>query len=221
MNLLSRYRRRFSLGLLGFLLAAAHPIYTQAQQQAGSTPLSILIVGDSLSAEYGLKRGSGWVEHLKITLTKTYPAIEIINASISGDTTSGGLARIKTLLERTKPNIVLVELGGNDALRGLPLSMTKTNLLEMVRAITKSGARPILAGMQIPPNYGREYTSAFKTLYSEIAIAEQIALIPFFLEGIAENPAMFQADGIHPNVQAQPFLMENVRKILIPMISLN
>jgi acyl-CoA thioesterase-1 len=218
MNLLSRYRRRFSLGLLGFLLACVHPIYTHAQQQAGSTPLRILIVGDSLSAEYGLKRGSGWVEHLKITLQKTHPATEIINASISGDTTSGGLARIKTLLERTKPSIVLVELGGNDALRGLPLSMTKNNLLEMVRAITKAGARPMLAGMQIPPNYGREYSSAFKTLFEDLAQTEQIALIPFFLEGIAENPAMFQADGIHPNEQAQHILMENVRKVLVPML---
>jgi len=218
MNLLSRYRRRFSLGLLGFLLAGLLPIYTQAQQQVGATPLRILIVGDSLSAEYGLKRGSGWVEHLKKTLKKTHPALEVINASISGDTTSGGLARITTLLERTKPTIVLVELGGNDALRGLPLSMTKTNMLEMVRAITKAGARPILAGMQIPPNYGREYTSAFKTLFEDIAQTEQIALIPFFLEGIAENPAMFQADGIHPNEQAQPILMENVRKVLVPML---
>jgi acyl-CoA thioesterase-1 len=218
MNLLSRYRRRFSLGLLGFLFASVHPIYTHAQQQAGSTPLRILIVGDSLSAEYGLKRGSGWVEHLKTTLQKTHPAIEIINASISGDTTSGGLARIKTLLERTKPTIVLVELGGNDALRGLSLSMTKNNLLEMVRAITKAGARPILAGMQIPPNYGREYTSAFKTLFEDLAQSEQIALIPFFLEGIAENTAMFQADGIHPNEQAQYILMENVRKVLVPML---
>lgn len=200
------------------MLAAVYPIYTQAQQQTGSTPLRILIVGDSLSAEYGLKRGSGWVEHLKITLKKTHPAAEIINASISGDTTSGGLARITTLLERTKPNIVLIELGGNDALRGLPLSMTKTNMLEMVRAIKKAGARPILAGMQIPPNYGREYTSTFKKMFEEIAQTEQIALIPFFLEGIAENPTMFQADGIHPNEQAQPILMENVRKVLAPML---
>ena len=200
------------------MLAGLLPIYTQAQQQVGATPLRILIVGDSLSAEYGLKRGSGWVEHLKKTLKKTHPALEVINASISGDTTSGGLARITTLLERTKPTIVLVELGGNDALRGLPLSMTKTNMLEMVRAITKAGARPILAGMQIPPNYGREYTSAFKTLFEDIAQTEQIALIPFFLEGIAENPAMFQADGIHPNEQAQPILMENVRKVLVPML---
>ncbi len=200
------------------MLGSTHSIYTHSQQQTVSTPFRILIVGDSLSAEYGLKRGSGWVELLKNTLKQTHQAIEIINASISGDTTSGGLARIKTLLERTKPNIVLVELGGNDALRGLPLTMTKNNMLEMVRLIKMTGAQAILAGMQIPPNYGREYTTAFKVLFEEVARTENIALIPFFLEGIAENAAMFQADAIHPNEQAQPILMENVRKVLVPML---
>jgi acyl-CoA thioesterase-1 len=200
------------------MLGSKHTIYTHAQQQTVSTPLRILIVGDSLSAEYGLKRGSGWVELLRNTLKQTHPAVEIINASISGDTTSGGLTRLKALLERTKPNIVLVELGANDALRGLPLSMTKNNMLEMVQLIKTKGAQPILAGMQIPPNYGREYTTAFKVLFEEVARTENTALIPFFLEGIADNAAMFQADTIHPNEQAQPILMENVRKILIPML---
>jgi len=200
------------------MLGSVHPIYTHARQQTVSTPLRILIVGDSLSAEYGLKRGSGWVELLKNTLKQTHPAVEILNASISGDTSSGGLTRIKALLERTKPNIVLVELGANDALRGLPLLMTKNNMLEMVRLIKMTGAQPILAGMQIPPNYGREYTAAFKDLFEEVARTENVALIPFFLEGIADNAAMFQADMIHPNEQAQATLMENVRKILVPMI---
>ena len=200
------------------MLGSMQPIYTHAQKQTASTPLRILIVGDSLSAEYGLKRGSGWVELLRNTLKQTHPAVEIINASISGDTTSGGLTRLKALLERTKPNIVLVELGANDALRGLPLSMTKNNMLEMVQLIKTKGAQPILAGMQIPPNYGREYTTAFKVLFEEVARTENTALIPFFLEGIADNAAMFQADTIHPNEQAQPILMENVRKILIPML---
>ena len=200
------------------MLVSGLPIYTQAQQQTVSTPIRILVVGDSLSAEYGLKRGSGWVELLKNTLNPTYPTVEIINASISGDTSSGGLARIKAVLERTKPTIVLVELGANDALRGLPLTMTKNNILEMVRLIKTAGAHPIIAGMQIPPNYGREYTAAFKTLFEEVARIENAALIPFFLEGIADNAAMFQADTIHPNEQAQPILMENVRKILVPML---
>jgi acyl-CoA thioesterase-1 len=175
-------------------------------------------VGDSLSAEYGLKRGSGWVELLKKSLSNTHPNIEIINASISGDTTSGGLTRLKTLLERTTPNIVLIELGANDALRGLPLDMTRNNLLAMIRMVKTMGAKPIIAGMQIPPNYGREYTTAFKKLFEELALSEETALIPFFLEGIAENPAMFQADTIHPNEDAQPFILSNVQKTLLPML---
>jgi len=183
-----------------------------------SSSQRILVVGDSLSAEYGLKRGSGWVDLLKTALTPTHPQIEIINASISGDTTSGGLSRLKVLLERSKPTIVMIELGANDALRGLPLEMTQRNLLEMIRLVKQAGARAVLAGMQIPPNYGREYTSAFKELFGNIAQKEQAALIPFFLEGIAEDPAMFQADTIHPNELAQPILMDNVRKVLEPML---
>jgi acyl-CoA thioesterase-1 len=186
--------------------------------QFSNHPTRILVVGDSLSAEYGLKRGSGWVELLKTSLSNTHPKIEIINASISGDTTSGGRTRLKALLERTSPNIVLIELGANDALRGLPLEMTKNNFLAMVHLVKATGAKPIIAGMQIPPNYGREYTTAFKRLFEEVALSEETALIPFFLEGIAENPAMFQADTIHPNEEAQPILLGNVQKILLPML---
>ena len=187
--------------------------------QSTNHPTRILVVGDSLSAEYGLKRGSGWVELLKTSLSNTHQKIEIINASISGDTTSGGRTRLKALLERTSPNIVLIELGANDALRGLPLEMTKNNLLAMVHLVKATGAKPIIAGMQIPPNYGREYTTAFKRLFEEVALSEKTALIPFFLEGIAENPAMFQADTIHPNEEAQPILLGNVQKILLPMLN--
>jgi len=201
------------------MLGTVCPLITQAQQQSSAAPLRILVVGDSLSAEYGLKRGSGWVELLKHSLAQTHPSIEVTNASISGDTTSGGLSRIKALLERTKPNIVLIELGANDALRGLALSMTKKNMLDMVRLVKEAGARTILAGMQIPPNYGRDYTTAFKELFEDVARSEQTALIPFFLEGIADEPAMFQADTIHPNELAQPILMENVRRTLLPMLN--
>ncbi len=186
--------------------------------QFSNHPTRILVVGDSLSAEYGLKRGTGWVELLKTSLSNAHPKIEIINASISGDTTSGGRTRLKALLERTSPNIVLIELGANDALRGLPLEMTKNNLLAMVHLVKATGAKPIIAGMQIPPNYGREYTTAFKRLFEEVALSEETALIPFFLGGIAENPAMFQADTIHPNEEAQPILLGNVQKILLPML---
>jgi len=219
MNSFSQYRRRISLGVLGLSL---WPVLTKASSQINPQKSSslqrILVVGDSLSAEYGLKRGSGWVDLLKVALAPTHPQIEIINASISGDTTSGGLSRLKTLLERSKPTIVIIELGANDALRGLPLEMTQRNLLEMLQLVKQTGARAVIAGMQIPPNYGREYTTAFKELFRNIAQKEHAAFIPFFLEGIAENPAMFQADTIHPNEQAQPILMDNVRKVLEPML---
>jgi acyl-CoA thioesterase-1 len=203
--------------MIGLAILQGLAVHAQTPQFSNH-PTRILVVGDSLSAEYGLKRGSGWVELLKTSLSNTHPKIEIINASISGDTTSGGRTRLKALLERTSPNIVLIELGANDALRGLPLEMTKNNLLAMVHLVKATGAKPIIAGMQIPPNYGREYTTAFKRLFEEVALSEETALIPFFLEGIAENPAMFQADSIHPNEEAQPILLGNVQKILLPML---
>ena len=194
-------------------------IKAQVAEQHAINPLRILVVGDSLSAEYGLKRGSGWVDLLKQSLSTSHPHVEIINASISGDTTSGGLSRLKALLERTTPNIVLIELGANDALRGLPLEMTRNNLVSMVKLVKEAKARPALAGMQIPPNYGREYTEAFKELFQTVALSEGAELIPFLLEGIADDSSMFQADTIHPNEQAQPILMENVKKIILPMIN--
>jgi len=217
MNSFSRYRRQINLGMIGLVVLQSFTVHAQPPKLSNH-PTRILVVGDSLSAEYGLKRGSGWVELLKKSLSNTHPNIEIINASISGDTTSGGRTRLKTLLERTTPNIVLIELGANDALRGLPLDMTRNNLLAMIRMVKTMGAKPIIAGMQIPPNYGREYTTAFKKLFEELALSEETALIPFFLEGIAENPAMFQADTIHPNEDAQPFILSNVQKTLLPML---
>jgi acyl-CoA thioesterase-1 len=219
MNSFSRYRRRINLGILGLILFQGASLRAQTPSLQSHHPIRILVVGDSLSAEYGLKRESGWVALLKNTLSNTHPNTEIINASISGDTTSGGLARLKALLERTTPNIVLIELGANDALRGLPVGMTKNNLLAMVQLVKRSGASPIIAGMQIPPNYGREYTMAFKEIFESVAETENTALIPFFLAGIAEDPTFFQADTIHPNEKAQPILMENVRKILMPMLN--
>lgn len=206
------------LGILGLSVGLASLQHAQAQQPTQTITERILIIGDSLSAEYGLKRGTGWVELMKQSLAKTHPSAEIINASISGDTTSGGVSRIKALLARTKPNIVLIELGANDALRGLPLSLTRNNILEMVRLAKETGAQVLLAGMQIPPNYGTEYTTAFRELFAQIAQSEQTGLVPFFLEGIADRPEMFQADTIHPNEQAQPILMGNVLEKLAPML---
>ena len=180
---------------------------------AATTPDTILIVGDSLSAEYGLKRGTGWVPLLEKQLSKEKKTGKVVNASISGDTTSGGRSRLATLLTTHKPTIVVIELGGNDALRGLPLDMTEKNLLEMTQAAKKAGAKVLLLGMQVPPNYGGTYGATFSGLFTKVAKAEKVALLPFFLKGVADVPdvaGQFQADRIHPNEQAQPKMLANV-----------
>ena len=174
---------------------------------------TILIVGDSLSAEYGLKRGTGWVPLLEKQLAAEKKTAKVINASISGDTTSGGRSRLAALLKTHKPSIVVIELGGNDALRGLPLDMTEANLTAMTQAAKKAGARVLLLGMQVPPNYGGAYGATFSGLFAKVAKAEKVALMPFFLAGVADVPdssAQFQADRIHPNQQAQPRMLANV-----------
>lgn len=198
-------------------LAAAAPGLSAAA--APRSPL--LVVGDSLSAEYGLPRGSGWVALLQQRLAREKIAIEVVNASISGDTTSGGRARLPALLAQHRPGIVVIELGGNDALRGLPLSMTQANLAAMVQAAKGAGARVLLLGMQVPPNYGQKYAQDFATLFSGVAKAEGVALLPFFLAGVADGPdadKLFQSDRIHPNVQAQARLLDNVWPALKPLL---
>lgn len=178
-----------------------------------AVPETILIVGDSLSAEYGLRRGTGWVPLLEKQLARENKAAKVVNASISGDTTSGGRSRINTLLATHKPTIVIIELGGNDALRGLPLDMTAANLTAMTQAAKKSGAKVLLLGMQVPPNYGGAYGATFSGLFGKVAKAEKVALMPFFLAGVADVPdvaAQFQADRIHPNEQAQLKMLANV-----------
>ncbi|MDP2033785.1 MAG: arylesterase [Polaromonas sp.] len=174
---------------------------------------TVLIVGDSLSAEYGLKRGTGWVPLLEKQLAADKKSARVINASISGDTTSGGRSRLPALLTRHQPSVVVIELGGNDALRGLPLNMTEANLRAMTQAAKKSGAKVLLLGMQVPPNYGGAYGATFSGLFGKIARAEKVALVPFFLKGIADvedATGNFQADRIHPNEQAQPLMLANV-----------
>jgi acyl-CoA thioesterase I len=174
---------------------------------------TILIVGDSLSAEYGLKRGTGWVPLLEKQLLAEKKTAKVVNASISGDTTSGGRSRIAALLTAHKPSVVVIELGGNDALRGLPLDMTEANLTAMTQAAKKAGAKVLLLGMQVPPNYGGAYGATFSGLFTKVAKAEKVALLPFFLKGVADVPdvaSQFQADRIHPNEQAQPKMLANV-----------
>jgi acyl-CoA thioesterase I len=205
--------------LLGSLLAS--PGLAQAPANAASAN-TILIVGDSLSAEYGLKRGTGWVPLLEKQISAEKKNAKVVNASISGDTTSGGRSRLPALLAQHKPGTVVIELGGNDALRGLPLDMTEKNLTAMTQAAKKGGAKVLLLGMQVPPNYGGNYGATFSGLFTKVAKAEKVALVPFFLKGVADVEdvaSQFQPDRIHPNEQAQSKMLANVwpeLKKLIP-----
>ncbi|NWG73282.1 MAG: arylesterase [Rubrivivax sp.] len=202
---------------VGLWLAAGAPMPVGA----GGAPATILVVGDSLSAEYGLARGSGWVALLEQRLAAEKIAARVVNASISGDTTSGGRSRLPALLAQHKPTHVVIELGGNDALRGLPLESTRANLVEMTRAARAAGARVVVVGMQVPPNYGRRYADDFAALFGEVAKVEGAALVPFLLAGVADGPdptALFQGDRIHPNADAQPIMLGNVWPVLQPLL---
>ncbi|WP_119286734.1 arylesterase [Azohydromonas sediminis] len=208
--LLSPARRRWIAHCSGLALAAWGGAALPAR---AARPATVLVVGDSLSAEYGLPRGRGWVALLEQRLAREKIAARVVNASISGDTTSGGRSRLPALLAEHRPTHVVIELGGNDALRGLPLAMTRDNLVAMVRAARAAGARVLLVGMQVPPNYGRRYADEFAALFGEVAKAEGAALVPFLLAGVADGPdptALFQPDRIHPNADAQPIMLDNV-----------
>ncbi len=201
-----------------FIAAGLAAPFSMAAWAAGAT---VMVLGDSLSAEYGLPRGSGWVALLQRKLAAEKIDATVVNASISGDTTSGGRSRLPALLVKHKPTHVVVELGGNDALRGLPLEMTRANLAAMVLAAQKAGAQVLLLGMQLPPNYGAQYGQRFADLYEQVAREHRAAVVPFLLAGIADGPdptRLFQADRIHPNVDAQPRMLANVwpqlRKLL-------
>jgi acyl-CoA thioesterase I len=194
---------------------------TPSAQAAAPQRVSLLVVGDSLSAEYGLTRGSGWVALLEKQLALEKRSAVVVNASISGDTTSGGRSRLTALLRQHRPTHVILELGANDALRGLPLGMTQTNLAAMVKASKAAGAVVVLVGMQMPPNYGRQYADDFYKLFAAVARSENAALVPFLLKGVADaaqSEALFQADRIHPNAQAHPTMLNNVWVVLKPLL---
>jgi acyl-CoA thioesterase-1 len=179
------------------------------------------VVGDSLSAEYGLPRGTGWVALLQEKLAQGRPKVSVINASISGDTTSGGRSRLPALLALHRPGIVVLELGGNDALRGLPLAMTQANLKDMARMAKAAGAKVVIVGIAVPPNYGRKYADDFVAIFGTVARAEGAGLVPFLLAGVADVPQaqeQFQADGIHPKAQAHPRMLANVWPVLQPLL---
>lgn len=170
----------------------------------------MLVVGDSLSAEYGLTRGAGWVALLEQKLKAEKIDARIVNASISGETTSGGRARLPALLSAHKPQIVVIELGANDGLRGLPVASAEANLRQMVTLSQKQDAKVMLIGMRMPPNYGRAYTERFFGMYSTLSKDLKAPLVPFMLEGVADKPALFQADRLHPNAQAHPIILKNI-----------
>jgi len=211
------------LQILFFSGALACAVVADARAQAPNPPDpdahdTILVVGDSLSAEYGLARGSGWVALLETRLRSEFARLAWRNASISGDTTRGGLTRLPQLLTQVQPRVVILELGANDALRGLALSASRENLTRMIQQSQAAGARVVLVGMQIPPNYGRQYAQQFQALFAELAHAYDTALVPFLLDGMATDRALFQADGIHPNEVAQPLLADNVERVLRPLL---
>jgi acyl-CoA thioesterase I len=185
-----------------------------SQAQTPAVPArTVLVLGDSLSAEYGLARGTGWVALLEQRLAREKPGTRVVNASISGETTFGGRSRLAALLAQHQPTHVILELGGNDALRGLALDATRANLEWMTQQSKKAGARVLLLGMQMPPNYGADYAKRFEGLYAQVARAEKAGLVPFFLKGVADGPdptRLFQPDRIHPTAEAQPRMLDNV-----------
>ena len=170
----------------------------------------LLILGDSISAGYGLKESENWVQLLETSLNASSFELKIINSSISGDTTIGGLSRIESDLRKHNPNYVLVELGGNDALRGYPIEKIKTNLIKIIDASIAAGANPIIMQIRIPPNYGKNYVTAFESIYSEIAAEKNIPKMSFILEEVALDKSLMQLDGIHPNSKAQPLIAKQV-----------
>ena len=196
-----------------FILFSAAPF--RAFAQAGPV---IIVLGDSLSAAYGMEINQSWPSLLQERLTDNGYKYRVFNSSITGDTTQGGLARLPRLLDKHQPGIVILELGGNDGLRGLPIKMTEQNLSSMIEQSQAVGATVILAEMRIPPNYGRTYTEKFNSMYTDLTEQYGIALLPFLLQDIALEPGLMQADGIHPTALAQPQILEQVWIVLQPLL---
>jgi acyl-CoA thioesterase-1 len=188
-----------------------------AQAQTPQTP-TILVMGDSLSAGYGLKVETGWVALLQQRLKDKGYEYHVVNASVSGETTGGARARLPRSLQLHHPRIVIIELGGNDGLRGLPITQMKNNLQAMIEAAREAHAKVLLLGMNIPPNYGPEYASQFHRVYVDLARQYQVPLVDFLLAGVALTPQLMQADGIHPSAEAQPRLLDNIWPDLLPLL---
>jgi acyl-CoA thioesterase-1 len=189
-----------------------------SQPLSADDPPVLLILGDSLSAGYGMDSDQSWVHLLEMRLNDNGHAYRILNSSISGDTTQGGLARLPRLLDRYQPRIVIIELGANDGLRGINPGITRANMSRMVQSSQQSGAKVLLAGIKLPPNYGVDYIEQFESMYADLAREYDTLLVPFFMDGIVFKPGLLQADGIHPNEKGQPVLLENVWQVLQPAL---
>jgi len=214
-----RWKRRAALvALLGGTLAATGFARAAAAPAATAGQPVIAVLGDSLSAEYGLPRDTGWVALLRQRLATERIDYSVANASVSGDTTSGGRARLPAVLQRLKPSIVVVELGANDALRGVPLATTERNLRDIVADARRAHAKVVLVGMYVPSNYGPDYTQKFHAVYTRLSKELGVPLVPFLLAGIENKPDMFQSDQIHPTQQAQRVLLDNVWPTLKPLL---
>jgi acyl-CoA thioesterase-1 len=207
----NQFRRLMQMALATLLL-----VFATSNTHAKSA--HILIVGDSLSAGYGLSSGEGWVDLLTKKLTAEKFSATVTNASISGDTTAGGLSRLPALLAKHKPTLVVIELGGNDGLRGSPVAAARANLLKMAELSKAAGAKVLMVGMRMPPNFGPSYTAQFEAMYGEVAKAVNGGLVPFFLEKIATDLSKFQADRIHPTAAAQPALLDTVWPALVKLL---
>lgn len=204
--------RSIGVLLISLLLACAR---TQAADADSGT---LLVFGDSLSAGYGLTTGQGWVSLLQQRLASKGYGLRVVNASVSGETTSGGRARLARALAQHKPAIIILELGANDGLRGLPLRTAQDNLAAMIDAARTTGARVLLVGVQLPPNYGTAYTSRFREMYAELARQHHVGLVPFLMDGVALDTRLMQADGLHPNAAGQPRLLDNIWAPLQPLL---
>jgi acyl-CoA thioesterase-1 len=208
-----------ALGLAGLLVATPPAmVWARAATSAHSAPKTVLVLGDSLSAEYGLSRGAGWVALMQQRLQEQHLTADVVNASISGETTSGGRTRLPALLDKYHPAVVVVELGANDGLRGLPVAAAESNLRAIDTAAREAGARVLLVGMRMPPNYGRDYADRFFAMYAKLADELHAPLVPFMLDGVADKPQLFQADRLHPLAEAHPAILNNIWPHLLPLL---
>ena len=219
MTVVARYNPGMAIVRWPHLLLLLALVMLGAPAQAQAPSPVLLVVGDSISAGYGLAKGQGWVDLLAARLRETGHREQVVNASISGDTTAGGRVRLPVLLREQRPAIVVIELGGNDALRGGDLNATRTNLDTMVADVQAARAQPLIVGMKVPPNYGPAYARTFDALFTDVAKTRRAPVVPYVFEGFGDDLALFQPDRIHPTAAAQARILDNVWPVLLPLLS--